>query len=267
MLDARRTAPAAVDRVARRSCGARSDATLPAGWVLSASAFNWTPESSAPSGLPPTSRSASSTDGLASEIEARARAAVALLPGRERRRCRRASASACTRPAVASASWARASTTGRRTARAARTTSGSRSSCRSCEIAHQLGARGRARCRSGRPASRCCERVLPMLHETRPRRCTKRSRVSRRRLAARPARAIEPDRRARRPARPPAGGHQHAHAVVAAELPRRCCARAACRRSCIDAPARPSGATPRPWARSSTCCDPAACRHPCTRST
>ena len=97
----------------------------------------------------------------------------------------RRSATAWPRPVGASASWARASTTGRRRARAARTTSGSRSSCRRSR-SRTSSVLAACACRSGRRAARCSSACCRSC--TRPgSRCSRRSRVRRRPARPRPA--------------------------------------------------------------------------------
>ena len=190
--------------------------------------------------------------------------AVALVPRAERGGCRRLRRAPGTRRAGASASWARASTTGRRRAPAARTTSGSRSSCPQIEIAHQLGARG-VRLpigQAGRAAARA--RAADPARD-RPHAVRGDPGFADARLAP-GRRGDRPDRGHRRSARAPARGHLDVHARRSRELPRRACRRAVCRRN-SSTRCGISGATPPPWARSSTCCARAGCRHPSTRCT
>ena len=91
--------------VVRAAAPVRSDGSLPAGWVLSASAFNWTPEMIAGDRDAADIAVGIVQDGVAQEIEAEPGQLWRSFPGRANTRPRR-SVNACATQAAASASWA-----------------------------------------------------------------------------------------------------------------------------------------------------------------
>ncbi|GAA1981447.1 hypothetical protein [Microbacterium pumilum] len=153
--------PAAVTRDAAPTT---SDGSLPAGWVLTASAFNWTPDMIAGDRDAVDIAVGIVEDGLAVEIEAEPGQLWRSFPGRSE-------ADAAAFGARLAAAGGRVSILGASmddwSPQGTRRTDGERLAflLPQIEIAHQLGARG-LRLPIGQAGPPLLERVLPVLHET-----------------------------------------------------------------------------------------------------
>lgn len=161
VLDAPHT-PAA--RVTDAVTSARSEASLPEGWVLSASAFNWTPEMIAGDRDAVDITVGIVEDGVATEIEAEPGQMWRSFPGRSEADAAafgQRMASAGGRISILGASIDDWSPHG------VRRTEDERFAflLPQIQIAHQLGARG-LRLPIGHTGPALLERVLPVLHET-----------------------------------------------------------------------------------------------------
>ena len=240
-----------------------SDGSLPAGWVLTASAFNWTPEMIAADRDAVDIAVGIVEDGLAVEIEAEPGQLWRSFPGRSE-------ADAAAFGERLAAAGGRVSILGASiddwSPQGTRRTDDERFAflLPQIEIAQQLGARG-LRLPIGQAGRPLLERVLPILHET-------------------GLTLFEEIQGSQTPGSPQAGaaidqivGIDDPHVRLLVDIsmfmpavPESYLARLAGRRRAGGAhrhAAASTGATPRPWARSSTCCARAGCRHPSTRST